>query len=94
MVRLAWASQVALVVKNPPASTGDRKDVGLIPGLGRFPEDGHGNLVQYSCLENPMTEGLAGYSPWGCKRVRQDGNRHLVRVLRLSNKESKKTSCS
>ena len=38
------------MVKNPPASTGDRKDVGSIPGLGRFPEDGHGNQVQCSCL--------------------------------------------
>ena len=47
------------MVKNPPASTGDRKDVGLIPGLGRFPEDGHGNLVQYSCLENPMDRGAS-----------------------------------
>ena len=38
------------MVKNPPASTEDRKDVGSIPGLGRFPEEGHDNPVQYSCL--------------------------------------------
>ena len=49
-----WASQVALVVKNPPANAGDIRDVSLIPGSGRFPGGGHGNLLQYSCLENPV----------------------------------------
>ena len=48
------ASQVALVVKNLPANAGD---VGLIPGLGRFPGGGHGNPLQYACLENPMDRG-------------------------------------
>ena len=48
------ASQVALVVKNPPANEGD---LGLIPGLGRYPGGGHGNPLQYSCLENPMDRG-------------------------------------
>jgi len=42
-----------LVVKNPPANAGDR-DAGLIPGLGRSPGEGHGNPLQYACLENPM----------------------------------------
>ena len=45
---------MVLVVKNPPANTGDVRDAGSIPGLGRSPEGGHGNLLQYSCLENPM----------------------------------------
>ena len=45
--------QVVLVVKNPPAKAGDARDVGSIPGLGRFPGGGHGNPLQYSCLENP-----------------------------------------
>ena len=49
--------QVALVVKNPLANTGDVRDVGLIPGSGRFPGEGHGNPLQYSCLENPMDKG-------------------------------------
>ena len=49
-----WASQVALVVKNLPAITGDIRDMGSIPGLGRFPEEGHGNPLQHSCLENPV----------------------------------------
>ena len=51
------ASQVALVVKNLPANAGDIKDVGLIPGLGRYPRDGNGNPLQYSCLENSMKRG-------------------------------------
>ena len=52
-----WASQVALVVKNLPTNAGDIKDVGSIPGLGRFPGRGHGNPLQYSCLENAMDRG-------------------------------------
>ena len=49
-----WASQVALVVKNMPANAGSIRDTGSIPGLGRSPGGGHGNPIQYSCLENPM----------------------------------------
>ena len=42
-----WASVVALVVKNPPASAGDVRDVGLMPGLGRSPEEG---MVTHSSI--------------------------------------------
>ena len=42
------------MVKNAPAHAGDKRDVGLIPGLGRSPGGGHGNPLQYSCLGNPM----------------------------------------
>ena len=49
-----WISQVVQLVKNLPANTGDARDVGLIPGLGRFPGIGNGNPLQYSCLENSM----------------------------------------
>ena len=52
-----YASQVALVVKNLPASAGDIRDVGSIPGSGSSPGGGHGNPLQYSCLENPMDRG-------------------------------------
>ena len=45
---------MALVVKNPLASAGDIRNAGSIPGLGRCPGGGHGNPLQYSCLENPM----------------------------------------
>ena len=51
------ASQVAIVVKNPPANTGDIKDAGSVPGLGRTPGGRRGNPLQYSCLENPMDRG-------------------------------------
>ena len=42
------------VVKNPPANAGDTRDAGSIPELGTSPGRGHGNPLQYSCLENPM----------------------------------------
>ena len=45
---------MALEVKNPPANSGDIRDLGSIPGLGRSPGEGHGNPLQYSCLENPV----------------------------------------
>ena len=48
------ASQVALMVKNPPANVGDIRDVGSIPELERYPGGGHGNPLQYSRLENAM----------------------------------------
>ena len=51
------ASQVALVVKNPPPNARNIRDVGSNPGSGRFPEGGNGNPLQRSCLENPMDRG-------------------------------------
>ena len=45
---------MVLVVKNTPANAGDIRDVGSIPELGRSPGGGHGNPLQYSCVENPM----------------------------------------
>ena len=44
------ASQVALLVKNPPANAGDKRDLSLIPGLERFPGGGNGNPLQHCCL--------------------------------------------
>ena len=45
-------------------------DWGLIPKSGRSPREGHGNPLQYSCLENPHGQrSLAGYSPWGHKSL-------------------------
>ena len=52
--QLHWASQVVPVVKNLPASAGYVRDSGSIPGSGRSPGVGHGNPLQYSCLENSM----------------------------------------
>ena len=57
-------SQVVLVAKNPLAYTGDIRDTGSIPGLGRSPGEGNGNPLQDSCLENPHGQrSLASYSP-------------------------------
>ena len=43
--------------KNPPANAGDMRDAGSVPGSRRSPGEGHGNPLQYSCLENPMDRG-------------------------------------
>ena len=52
---------MVLVVKNPPARAGDVRDTdGFDPGSGRSPGGGHGNLFQYSCLENPIDRGTWG----------------------------------
>ena len=48
---------MVLVVKDPPASAGDVRDPGSIPGSGSSPGGGHGNPLQYSCLENTMDRG-------------------------------------
>ena len=45
------------MVKNLPAKAGDIRDMGSVPGSGRSPGGGHGNHLQYSCLENPMDRG-------------------------------------
>ena len=53
-----WASQMVVVVKNPPANAGVTRDMNLIPGLGRSPAGGHSNPLQYSCLNNPFDRGV------------------------------------
>ena len=45
------------MVKNPPANAGYTGDVDSIPGFGRYPGEGNGNPLQYSCLENSMDRG-------------------------------------
>ena len=67
-----WASQVAVVVKNTPTNAGDVREEGLIPGLGKSPGGGHGNPLQYSYLENPLTEDLGGLQSIGSQRLRHD----------------------
>ena len=58
------------MVKNPPADAGDVRDTGLMPGSGRSPGGGHGNSLQYSCLENPMDRwSRVVYRPWSCKNL-------------------------
>ena len=64
---LTWASQVVLVVKTPPASAEEVRDVGSIPGLGRSPGGGNGNHSCIPAWRIPWTEEPDGYSPWGHK---------------------------
>ena len=68
-----------LLVKSPPVSAGLVKDVGSIPGSGRSPGGGHGNPLQYSCLENILPYGqkslVSSMEPeesMGSQRVRHD----------------------
>ena len=57
-----------LVIKSPSDNAREVRDAGSIPGLGRSLGGGHGNPLQYSCLENPHGQrSLVGYSPWGCR---------------------------
>ena len=65
------AFQVVVVVKNLPASAGDTRDAGSIPGLGRFPE-GDDNPLQYSCLKNPMDRGAHGLQSIRLQRLGHD----------------------
>ena len=59
-------------VKNLPAKAGDPRDLGSVPGLGRFPGEGNGNPLQYSCQEIPRTEESGGLQSIEWQRVRHD----------------------
>ena len=59
-----------LIVKNPPANAGDTKDVGSIPGWGRYPGEGNDNPLQYSSLENSMDGGTWWATVYGSQRVK------------------------
>ena len=63
---------MALLVTNLPASAGDIKVIGSIPGLGRSPGEGNGNPLQYSCLENSIDRGADRLQSMGSQRVRHD----------------------
>ena len=66
---------------NLPASAGDGRDSGSIPGLGRSPGGGNGNLLQYYCLENPMDRG-----PWWTTAGSHRVTRSRTRLTELPNK--------
>ena len=84
------------------ANAGDIRDPGSIPGSGRSLGGGHGNPLQYSCLENPMDRGtLGGYSPWGrtesyiteatfkaCTRIPHNSGLILLKLVEMGNKKS------
>ena len=60
-------------------------DLGSIPGLERLPGGGHGNPLQYCCLENPHGQrSLAGYSLWGCKEL---DTAEQISIVNISNRK-------
>ena len=63
---------MALVVKNPPASAVDIRDLSSVPVSGRFPGGGYGNPLQYFFLENPMDTGAWWATIHGVTRVTHD----------------------
>ena len=80
------------MVKNLPASAGDARDtaLALIPGSGRFPGRGNGNLLRYSCLENPTDRGVWWITVHGIKKSQTRLSIHagkislvLIKVLNL-----------
>ena len=62
-------SQVHLEIKNLPDNVGDIRDPGSMPGSRRSPGGGHGNPLQYSCLENPMDRGAWHATGCGVAKV-------------------------
>ena len=80
--KLLSASQVAPVVKKLPTNARDMRDAGLIPGSERSPGGGHGNPLQYSCLESHGQRSLAGQrSPWGHKSQTRRVTEHTARLF-------------
>ena len=75
------SSQVVLLVKNMPANPGDPRDVGSIPGLGRFPEIGVGNPLQYPCLEKSMDSGAWWGTAHGLSKSQTGLNTHTCNIL-------------
>ena len=61
------------MVNNLPAEAGAAGDEGSVPGLGRSPGGGHGNPLQYSCLENPMDRGAWWATMWRIPRTEEPG---------------------
>ena len=60
------------MVKILPVNSRDMRDADLISGSGRFPGEGHGNPLQYSCVENPMDRGPGGPQSIGSQRLRHN----------------------
>ena len=77
------ASQEPLVVKNPLANAGDIRDTGLIPGSGRSSGGGHGNPLQYSCLENPMDRGGWWATVHGVAKSQTQLSKYLYSIITI-----------
>ena len=74
-------------------------DLGSIPGLGRYPGEGKGNPLQYSCLENHHGQrSLTGCSPWGCKELNRTEQlstaQHIVALGFFGSSAGKKSTCN
>ena len=80
------ASQVALVVKNPPANVGDMREDDLIPGSGRSPGWGNGNLLLYSHLENSMDKWTWWATVHGVSKSQVQLSRHEGCCVSFHNK--------
>ena len=78
------------MAKNPPGNAADIRDGGSIPGSGRSLGRGHGNPLQYPCLENPRTEGLGGPQSIGSQRVGRDRS-NLARITHGSKRNHRKS---
>ena len=78
LIRISLGFPGGSVIKNLPTNMGDRGDVGLTPGWGRFPGGGNGNLLRYSCLGIPMDRGVWWAAVHGChKRVGHDNTSRI-----------------
>ena len=78
--------------KESACNSGDPRDVGSIPGLGRSPGEGNGNPLQYFCLEIPMTEEPGGLQSMRSQRVGYDrATEHVDRTRHILEKLSKET---
>ena len=79
-MEIKWASQVVLLVKNPPANAGDVRHAGSIPGSGRSTGGGHGNPLHYLAWRIPWTEEPGGLQ--ACPRLTQPDLWRQVMVIR------------
>ena len=79
------------MVKSLPANAGDSRDMGLIPGSGRSPEEGmatHSSILAWKIL---WTEEPRGYSPWGHKELGYDGVHSVSLIINIQRAQYKKT---
>ena len=70
----SWGFPSGSMTENPSANSGDIRDVGLILGLGRSPGGGHGNPLQYSCLEKPMDRAACRLQSMGLQESGMTGS--------------------
>ena len=85
----AWASRVVLVVKNLSANAGDARDIGLIPGWGRFPGGGNGIPLQYFCLKIPWDNLYVWMNPFAL-HLKLSQHCLLLGFTTIQNKKLKK----